>query len=75
MQGRLATAARSNAEQDATSTPHITPRAGPSAAGRAQQQNRTLAILLGTVALFAFTIVIALVVFLHDETARHLAHL
>jgi len=72
--GRPATTARSSTERGATSTPHTTPRARPGAAGRAQQRNRALAIVLGTVALFTFMIVITLVVFLHDETARHLAH-
>lgn len=42
---------------------------------RPQQRNRALAILLGTVALFAFIIVIAIAVFLHDEALHPLANL
>ena len=43
--------------------------------GESQQRNRALALLLATVALFAFLIVIALVVFLHDEALHPLANL
>jgi hypothetical protein len=67
----MATTARSNTERGASSTPLA--RTGP--AGRTQQRNRALAILLATVALFTFMIVIALVMFLHDEASHPLATL
>jgi hypothetical protein len=71
----MATTAQSSPEQRATSPLPAALTTWPKTTARARQRNRTLALLLATVPVFAFMIVIALVMFLRDEALHALAKL